>query len=45
MPSGEQFGRDIDRYSLWAPTAGSILRFAAQHVDGPAVLVDAPGAR
>ena len=38
MPSLDQFGRDIDRYSLMAADGWLILRFAARHVNGPAVV-------
>jgi hypothetical protein len=36
----DQFGRDIDRYSLMASDGWLVLRFAARHVNGPAVVVD-----
>jgi hypothetical protein len=36
----EQFGRDIDRYSLMAADGWLTLRFAARHVNGPAVLLE-----
>jgi hypothetical protein len=36
----DQFGRDIDRYSLMAADGWLTLRFAARHVGGPAVVVD-----
>jgi hypothetical protein len=36
----DQFGRDIDRYSLMAADGWLILRFAARHVNGPSVLLD-----
>ncbi|MGY1709240.1 hypothetical protein ACI8AC_06975 [Geodermatophilus sp. SYSU D00758] len=36
----DQFGRDVDRYSLMAADGWLLLRFAARHVDGPAVVVD-----
>jgi hypothetical protein len=36
----EQFGRDIDRYSLMAADGWSVLRFAARHVESPTVVVD-----
>jgi hypothetical protein len=36
----DQFGRDIDRYSLMAADGWLVLRFARRHVGGPAVLVD-----
>jgi hypothetical protein len=37
---GEQFGRDIDRYSLMAADGWLVLRFAARHVGGPTIVVD-----
>jgi hypothetical protein len=36
----EQFGRDIDRYSLMAADGWLVLRFAARHVGGPRLVVD-----
>jgi hypothetical protein len=36
----EQFGRDVDRYSLMAADGWLVLRFAQQHVNGPTILVD-----
>jgi very-short-patch-repair endonuclease len=36
----DQFGRDIDRYSLMAADGWLVLRFAARHVGGPRVPVD-----
>jgi hypothetical protein len=36
----EQFGRDIDRYSLMAADGWLVLRFAARHAIGGAVVVD-----
>lgn len=36
----DQFGRDIDRYSLMAADGWLVLRFAAGHVGGPRVPVD-----
>lgn len=36
----DQFGRDIDRYSLMGADGWVVLRFAARHVASPAVLVD-----
>ena len=36
----EQFGRDIDRYSLMAAGGWLVLRFAARHLAGPAVVVE-----
>jgi hypothetical protein len=35
----DQFGRDIDRYSLMAADGWLVLRFAARHVGGPSVVV------
>jgi very-short-patch-repair endonuclease len=37
---GDQFGQDVDRYSLMAADGWLVLRFAARHVGGPAVVVD-----
>jgi Protein of unknown function (DUF559) len=36
----EQFGRDVDRYSLMAADGWLVLRFAARHVNGPTTVVD-----
>jgi hypothetical protein len=36
----DQFGRDIDRYSLMAADGWLTLRFAARHVNGPTILLD-----
>ncbi|MCW2741291.1 MAG: hypothetical protein JWR45_1713 [Blastococcus sp.] len=36
----DQFGRDIDRYSLMAADGWLTLRFAARHINGPVVLLD-----
>jgi hypothetical protein len=36
----DQFGRDIDRYSLMAADGWLTLRFAARHVNGPTVVLD-----
>jgi very-short-patch-repair endonuclease len=36
----DQFGRDVDRYSLMAADGWLVLRFAARHVGGPGVPVD-----
>lgn len=36
----DQFGRDIDRYSLMAADGWLVLRFAFRHVGGPAVVKD-----
>ena len=35
-----QFGRDVDRYSLMAASGWLVLRFAARHLGGPAVVVE-----
>jgi len=35
-----QFGRDVDRYSLMAADGWLVLRFAALHLHGPAVVLD-----
>lgn len=35
-----QFGRDIDRYSLMAADGWLVLRFASRHVGGPTAIVD-----
>ncbi len=35
-----QFGRDVDRYSLMAASGWLVLRFAARHLTGPAVVVE-----
>ncbi|WP_369254525.1 hypothetical protein [Geodermatophilus amargosae] len=35
-----QFGRDVDRYSLMAADGWLVLRFAARHLSGPAVVVE-----
>lgn len=35
-----QFGRDVDRYSLMAAGGELVLRFAARHLTGPAVVVE-----
>ncbi|MGY1738253.1 endonuclease domain-containing protein [Geodermatophilus sp. SYSU D00684] len=35
-----QFGRDVDRYSLMAADGWLVLRFAARHVESPAVVVE-----
>lgn len=35
-----QFGRDVDRYSLMAADGWLVLRFAAQHLHGPSVVLD-----
>lgn len=39
----DQFGRDIDRYSLMAADGWLVLRFASRHVGGPTVVVDRVG--
>ena len=36
----DQFGRDIDRYSLMAADGWLVLRFADRHVGGPTIVVD-----
>jgi len=36
----EQFGRDVDRYSLFAADGWLVLRFADRHVGGPGIVVD-----
>ncbi|SDO55881.1 DUF559 domain-containing protein [Geodermatophilus sp. DSM 45219] len=36
----EQFGRDVDRYSLVAADGWLVLRFAARHAENPALVVD-----
>lgn len=36
----EQFGRDVERYSLSAADGYLVLRFAEQHVRGPLAVVD-----
>lgn len=36
----EQFGRDVDRYSLMAADGWLVLRFAAGHLHGRALVVD-----
>ena len=36
----EQFGRDVDRYSLMAADGWLVLRFADRHVNGPTIVVD-----
>jgi hypothetical protein len=36
----EQFGQDIDRYSLMAADGWLILRFAGRHLKGPMVVVE-----
>jgi hypothetical protein len=36
----EQFGRDVDRYSLMASDGWLVLRFAGRHLRGPAVVVE-----
>ena len=35
----DQFGRDVDRYSLMAADGWLVLRFAARHVEGPTAVV------
>jgi hypothetical protein len=36
----EQFGKDIDRYSLMAADGWLVLRFAARHAESPTVVAD-----
>ena len=36
----DQFGRDVDRYSLMAADGWLVLRFAGRHLHGPAVVLD-----
>jgi AbiEi antitoxin C-terminal domain len=36
----DQFGRDIDRYSLMGADGWLLLRFAARHINGPRVVVE-----
>jgi hypothetical protein len=36
----EQFGRDIDRYSLMGANGWLVLRFAARHIGGPTTVVE-----
>jgi hypothetical protein len=36
----EQFGRDIDRYSLMAADGWLLLRYAARHLTRPETIVD-----
>lgn len=36
----DQFGRDIERYSLMAADGWLVLRFAAGHVESPRIVVD-----
>jgi len=36
----EQFGRDVDRYSLMAAGGWLVVRFANRHVQGPTIVVD-----
>ena len=36
----DQFGRDIDRYSLMAADGWLVLRFAGRHIGGPTVIVE-----
>lgn len=36
----DQFGRDVDRYSLMAADGWLVLRFAGRHLGGPVVVVD-----
>ena len=36
----DQFGRDVDRYSLMAADGWLVLRFAGRHLRGPVMVVD-----
>ncbi len=36
----DQFGRDVDRYSLMAADGWLVLRFASRHLQGPSVVLD-----
>jgi very-short-patch-repair endonuclease len=36
----EQFGRDVERYTLFAASGWLVLRFAHRHIGGPSTLVD-----
>jgi very-short-patch-repair endonuclease len=36
----DQFGRDIDRYSLMAADGWLVLRFTNRHITGPTTVVD-----
>jgi hypothetical protein len=36
----EQFGRDVDRYSLMAADGWLVLRFANRHIQGPTAIVE-----
>lgn len=36
----DQFGRDVDQYSLMAADGWLVLRFAARHLSGPVVVVE-----
>ncbi|MFL6176277.1 MAG: hypothetical protein ACJ715_06460 [Ornithinibacter sp.] len=36
----EQFGRDVDRYSLMGADGWLVLRFAGRHITGPTVVVE-----
>jgi very-short-patch-repair endonuclease len=36
----EQFGRDVERYSLMASDGRLVLRFARQHLGGPWTVVE-----
>jgi hypothetical protein len=39
----EQFGKDVERYSLMAADGWLVLRFAARHAESPSVVVDRTG--
>ena len=36
----DQFGRDVERYSLMAAGGWLVLRFTGRHVNGPTIVVD-----
>lgn len=36
----DQFGRDVDRYSLMAADGWLVMRFAGRHLHGPSVVLD-----
>jgi len=36
----DQFGRDVDRYSLMAADGWAVLRFAGRHLHGPSVVLE-----
>jgi hypothetical protein len=37
---GDQFARDVDRYSLMAADGWLVLRFAGRHIGGPSAVVE-----